>query len=61
MGLFCYLCFAFFFVILSYMFPVAYCHLSERSDLLANLCVIFFCDVVTLPYGVLSLVYKNLS
>ena len=33
----------------------------ERADLLALLCVMFSCDFVTFPYGVLGQVwYKNL-
>ena len=51
--LFCYLCFAFVFFILSCLFLAGFT-VGKRAGLLALLCVTFPCVFVTLPYGVLG-------
>ena len=56
---FCYLCFVFFFVILSVLSVPCSLVVTrwERADLLALLCVMLSCAFVTFPYGVLSQVW----
>ena len=54
MDTFCYLCFMFFFVMLSCLFLAALCW--ESADLFALLCVMFSCVFVTFSFGVSGLV-----